>query len=208
MKATSYTKIMIVMSFILTTILAFSSCNHSNTYSFGVGKSDTHPFCNDVHLIKGDTITWSSTGNNQDEVLGTFFHYHEGDSVRTKFIWSDTWYYASIIRGHIVDYAYNDGFLLADQKPIDSILGKEITIYSKDGRYSYSRREYDTVNQYDAYWKMLDNSPVIHQYWIMVVKTADIYGPLSYEDYLDMKKQLGVPSTLMLKREKESLNNN
>jgi len=55
---------------------------------------------------------------------------------------------------------------------------------------------------------MLDNSPVIHQYWIMVVKTADIYGPLSYEDYLDMKKQLGVSSTLMLKREKESLNNN
>lgn len=187
--------------------LSLSSCNHSNTYDYGVGKSDTHPFCNDVHLIKGDTITWSP-GNNQDEVLGTFFHYHEGDSVRTKFLWSSTWRYSTIIKGHIIDNISNENYLLAEQKPIDSILGKEITIYSKDGRNSYSRREYDTVHQYDAYWKMLDNSPVIHQYWIMAVKTADVYGPFSYEDYLDMKKQLGVPSTLMLKREKESLNNN
>ena len=189
--------------FIITfSILAFISCNHTNGYDFGVGKSDTHPFCVDVHLVKGDSIMWSPTSNNQDEVLGTFFHYHNEDSVRTEFIWSDTWYYASIIRGHIVDYTCDGDFLLADQKPIDSILGKEITLYSKDGRYSYSRREYDTVNQYDAYWRMLDNSPVIHQYWIMVVKTADIYGPFSYEDYLEVKQQLGVPPTLLLKRER------
>lgn len=187
-------------------VLSLSSCNHSNTYSFGVGKSDTHPFCVDVHLVKGDTIAWTP-GNNQDEVLGKFFHYHEGNSVRTEFIWSYNWYYQSIIQGHIVDYANDEDFLLADQKPIDSILGKEITIYSKDGRYSYSRREYDTVHQYDAYWRMLDFSPVKHQYWIMKIKTADIYGPFSYLEYLDMRKQLGVPSTLKLMGEKEDNDN-
>lgn len=195
--------------FIITfSILAFISCNHTNGYVFGVGKSDTHPFCVDVHLVKGDSIMWSPTSNNQDEVLGTFFHYHEGDSVKTKFIWSDTWYYASIIRGHIVDYSYDDDFLLAQQKPIDSILGKEITYYHEDGSYWYSRREYDTVSRYDDYWRMLDHSPVPNQYWIMNIKTADIYGPFSYLDYLDMKKQLSVPPALKLMGEKQENNSN
>lgn len=49
---------------------------------------------------------------------------------------------------------------------------------------------------------MLEESP-IHQYWIIVKTTADVYGPFSYEDYLKMKKELGVPETLKLKREKQ-----
>ena len=192
---------------IVFSILTFISCNHTDSYVYGVGPSDTEPGCTDVYLCRGDTITWSP-GNNQDEVLGTFFHYHEGDSVRTEFLWSSTWRYSTIIKGHIIDNISNENYLLAEQKPVDSIWGRYITIYNDDGSFCYSRREYDTTNHYDKRRKQLEDTPTIHYYWIMAVKTADVYGPFSYEDYLDMKKQLGVPSTLMLKREKESLNNN
>lgn len=188
-------------------ILTFISCNHTNNYIYGVGPSDTELGCIDVYLCKGDTIMWSPTGNNQDEVLGTFFHYHEGDSVKTKFLWSSTWRYSTIIKGHIIDHISDENYLLADQKPVDSIWGKYIYIYNDDGSYSYSRREYDTTHHYDKRRKQLEDTPTIHYYWIMVVKTADVYGPFSYEDYLDMKKQLGVPPTLMLKHEKERLKN-
>lgn len=194
--------------FVLIVIALFLiGCNRfPNNFSIGVGRSDFEN-CNDVHLCNGDTISWAQTGDSccYFESEGKFFNYHQKDTVRKKFVISDSGIYGTIIRGHVVDYSRNGKYLLVDQKPIDSILGKEITIYSKDGRYSYSRREYDTVNQYDAYWRMLDNSPVIHQYWIIVIKTADVYGPYSYKDYLNMRQQLGVPPTLILKCDKNNI---
>ena len=185
------------------TMLSLVGCNHYDGYQYGVGPSDEEVGCKDVHLCKGDTIAWTRTSPCSSEQLGTFFHYHQGDSIKTIFLWADTWYYPTIIEGHIVDYSYNDDYLLADQKPLDSIWGKYINIYRSDGSFGYSRREYDTINHYDKRRKQLEDTPTTHQYWIMVVKTADVYGPFSYEDYLIMKQQLGVPPTLKLKWEKK-----
>ena len=49
---------------------------------------------------------------------------------------------------------------------------------------------------------MIEDSP-IHLYWILNTKTADVYGPYSFDDYIRIKKELGVPETLKLKCEKQ-----
>lgn len=181
-------------------IMTLFSCNTSSNYKYSVGLSDDYPPCNDVHLIKGDTIIWTPTSPCSREVLGKFFHYHNGDSVRTELLWNTNEWCAPIIEGHIVDYAKNDCYLLADQKPLDSILGGYV--HDSHGRYQ-GKREFDTTMNYNKLRKQLEDTPTTHQYWIMVVKTADVYGPFSYEDYLDMKQKLEVPQTLKLKREKK-----
>jgi hypothetical protein len=153
---------------------------------------------NEIMLTKGDTIGW----NFNQYMEGKYYHYHKGDTIVTHFVFSgDSWMHGTVISGHISDYIQDDSFLLADKKPLDSILGKYIRIVTKNNNV-YSRREYDTINKYGANVKMLEESP-IHQYWIIVKTTADVYGPFSYEDYLKMKKELGVPETLKLKREKQ-----
>ena len=182
-------------------------CNrYPEKFGVNVGRSDTGHY-NDVHLNDGDTISWVPTVNHccYVESEGKYFHYHEEDTVRTAFIACDSWSYGTIIGGHVVDFLRDEKYLLVDQKPIDSILGKEIIIYDNNGNYKQTIREFDNVHNYqwDAYEKWLEESPAIHQYWILVINTADVYGPFSYEDYLDMKQKLGVPPTLMLKCEKE-----
>lgn len=192
-----------IVALLIATILG--SCVNPKIHGIGVGRSNRE-LCDEVYLIKGDTVSWVQTAdpNCFVEKSGKFFHYHEGDSVRTEFIWcEDSWIAGTIIEGHIVDHARDDDFILANQQPIDSILGKYIT--DSHGVY---RREHDTVHQYYDRLLMLKTSHAIHQYWILKIKTADVYGPFSYLDYLDMKKQLGVPSTLRLMGEKEAADNN
>lgn len=154
---------------------------------------------NEIMLIKGDTIGW----NFNQYMEGKYYHYHKGDTIVTHFVFSgDSWIHGTVISGHISDYIQDDSFLLADKKPLDSILGKYIRYYNDDGQHYYTNREYDTTGNHKKKMKQLEDSP-IHQYLILCKKTADIYGPFSFEDYLKMKKELGVPETLKLKREKQ-----
>ena len=43
----------------------------------------------------------------------------------------------------------------------------------------------------------------VNYFWIVVKMSSDIFGPLSFEQYLEKKKELGVPERLRLKYEKE-----
>ena len=190
--------------FVFITVLVLMGCNtYQDKFSIGYGASD-HDTGKNIHLIYGDTIKLISDPYHPEvkyECVGKYFHYHNGDSIVTQFIQCQTFLYGTIIGEHVCDCARDDMFLLADQQPLDSILGKYTHFYHKDGRPNYSRREYDTIGNYKKKMEMIEGSP-IHQYWILNIKTADVWGPFSYEEYLDMKKQLGVPPTLMLKREK------
>lgn len=172
-----------------------------------VESDDTEGF-DIVKVYVGDTIcriTWEGktamidpNGNPRE---GRFFHFHDYDSVITQFICCDKTYYGTIVDGHINDHIADDTFVLVDQKPVDSIFGKFIKIYIDNNPDNYFiRRKYDTCQNYYDKMTMLDLSR-IHQYWIINKMTRDVYGPLSYDDYLNMKKQLGVPPDLMLKRE-------
>lgn len=171
------------------------------------GFDEVKVFCGDTicHIIwRGQTAIVDPAG---EPLEGRFFHYHENDSIITKYICCKKSTGGTIIKGHIDDYSYDNDFLIVNQKPIDSILG-EYLYYNNDGiPLLYPRRKYDTCKTYTETKIMLDLSR-IHQYWIINKISADVYGPLSYDDYLNIKKQLGVPPDLMLKREKYDIYNN
>ena len=117
--------------YLLVIVSFLSGCNrYHEKFGINVGRSDSGHY-NDVHLNAGDTISWAPTADHccYDESEGKYFHYHEEDTIRTVFIPCDSWSYGTIIGGHVVDHSRNDNYLLVDQKPIDSILGKEIIIY-------------------------------------------------------------------------------
>jgi len=44
----------------------------------------------------------------------------------------------------------------------------------------------------------------IHYYWIINKKTDDIYGPLNWNEYLQKRKELGVPKKLKLEKKYKS----
>lgn len=144
-----------------------------------------------IRLYKSDTTVIFPNTNREYE--GSYFSFHHDSVIETKFIRNIEYFY-TLIDIHISDHIINDTFLLADQKPIDSILGK----MEPDGYGGYQRpRE---PNIYSEKLKMLKESP-IHQFWIINHVSKDVYGPFSYEEYLLKKKELKVNPELKLKYE-------
>ena len=144
-----------------------------------------------IRLYKSDTTVIFPNTNRKYE--GSYFNFHHDSVIETKFIRNIEYFY-TLIDIHISDHIINDTFLLADQKPIDSILGK----MEPDGYGGYQRpRE---PNIYSEKLKMLKESP-IHQFWIINHVSKDVYGPFSYEEYLLKKKELKVNPELKLKYE-------
>lgn len=83
---------------------------------------------------------------------------------------------ADVIPALIVEYKYDSNFGIVIQKPIYEI--------PKWGKVRPS--EFD---------KLIEEFK-IYNYWIILKKKNEIYGPLSRENYLILRKELKVPSSL------------
>ena len=59
-------------------------------------------------------------------------------------------------------------------------------------------------NQSNSYYRIGLSSDDPPSYDVLLLKgdTVDVYGPFSFDDYLKMKAELGVPDILKLKYEK------
>lgn len=87
------------------------------------------------------------------------------------------------VYGAIIDYSFDSTFILAIEKPRDSVKG--------------------FVNNTNALKKNVAyNKSNFKQYWIINKKTRMKYGPLKFDDYLNKKKELNIPINLKLKTEK------
>ena len=160
----------------------------------------------EIRLFHGDTESWvpSMNPNYQHLLRGRFFHYHpHDDTVYTKFVMESGPDYGTIITGHIDESVKDSVFLLADRKPLDSIFGPLQTLPCPfDSSLFHYGRPGDPLTTLDEKWQIINNSRY-HDYWILNMETSDVYGPLSFEDYLKKKKDLGVPEKLKLKCEKQ-----
>ena len=79
----------------------------------------------------------------------------------------------------VLDYACNDDYIIVEQIPKFPL--EQIYYDSNEITYPFGSN-----NVY---------------YWIIDLETSDVYGPLTFEKYLEKKKDFGVPSTLRLKCE-------
>ena len=160
-----------------------------------------------ICLFHGDTKGWLKSGNPnvQHQCKGCYFHFHPNDdTVYTWFIAEPGAGYGTIISGHIAENVRDSVFILADRKPVDSIFGHYQNVpLPFDSTSFYWGRPKEPTN-YNDVWEMLLESP-IHDFWIINQNTSDVYGPMSFEQYLAKKKDLGVSEKLQLKYEKERL---
>jgi hypothetical protein len=85
------------------------------------------------------------------------------------------------IPGHILFYGHSQDFILALQKPTDSIRASEISA------------RFPVVEQ-----KIFDSNA--SRYWIIEVSNEQVYGPLTKDEYFLTRKMLGVPNNLMLNK--------
>lgn len=191
-----YLKQTIVLIVPFLQLVALLSCSRS-TDTF-VKQQSTDGF-DEIILLNGDTICVPPHLQKRDNAplrKGMFIHYHKmDDSIKDFFAVEDI----GIIEPHVHECVENDTFMLIDQKSEDSVFGKYTRIYYNDTCF-FSRREYDTVTNWTDRHLMMQNSNK-HSFWIIGIKTADVYGPFTFDDYLTKKNELGVPATLKLKYE-------
>ena len=95
----------------------------------------------------------------------------------------------------VCDYANNDKFILAIQKPLDS---KECKCYLKlhypDIDTSCCSKKW--IEYEDKCQDYIFNKSTKFNYWIIQINNDSIYGPLSKREFLIKRKKLGVPENL------------
>ena len=83
------------------------------------------------------------------------------------------------IPGHILFYGHNKNFIIACQKPADSIYNfKEGLVYDKRMDKIYNTK--------------------YNQFWVLELKDDSLYGPLDKNEYLAMRKKLDIPEGLKM----------
>ena len=137
------------------------------------------------------TIDNSSTANIlvvADDIDSISIKFHHKNTIDTL-IWYKNW---TVIKGYVEQVNYDEKFLLIKQKPLDSICECIHECWNKKTGKGLTWKICE--NAFEDYDKYL--------YWIIIVKTDDVYGPFEEEEYLQKCKILGVPSELIKKKKK------
>jgi hypothetical protein len=83
------------------------------------------------------------------------------------------------ISGHILFYGYSEEYIIAIEKPRDSI-------------YNFKENlRYDKMMK-----KVLESN--FNQFWILKVKNDSLFGPFQKTEYLKKRKEIGVPDNLKI----------
>ena len=146
-------------------------------------------------LIHGDTVC-VPIGQSLKRHKGKFFYFHRNNQIDTIFCIEEF----PLLCPHIHDYTKGKNFILFDQIPMDSVFGRFVSWHENLG---YVGRKNLPTSKKDS--EAMIRTSNIHVYWILNKQTSDVYGPMSFEQYLAKKKDLGVPENLLLKYEKERL---
>lgn len=143
-----------------------------------------------IILDKSDTVCTNPLGYTH-EGCRIIFHNPQGD-IDTFCIDKG----GTVIETYVDEVKYDDKFILVNQK----LLGK-ICECNPDCLKEKYGKESHTATSFEFCKDALKKSKV-HDYWIIVKATNDIYGPLSANQYAQKRKALSVPGDLKLDFEK------
>lgn len=180
-------------------VMLYHNIFNHDEHEFSLCTGDGEYGYRSIILCKGDTtIIIPHNAKRNREMEGKYFKFHDKNGkTDTKFISCDCGWW--VIPCYVAEQKSDSDFMIVDQKPIDSIFGLEEDVYDENGNFFYRIRPNES-NNINSRYRMLENSP-IHQFWIIVLCTADVYGPLSYDGYQQKRTELGVSSDLRLKCE-------
>lgn len=109
----------------------------------------------------------------------------------------------------VISYAYNKNFIIAAQEPLKEeyiiSLAYEFrttnSTYAKNSKEDIEKSEIiaDSIIQNNEYYKSIFSRKI--NFWIISHNTKKVFGPLSLDEYIIKRKELGVPEELKLKLE-------
>ena len=143
-----------------------------------------------IILDKSDTVCTNPLGYTH-EGCRIIFHNPQGN-IDTFCIDKG----GTVIETYVDEVKYDDKFILVNQK----LLGK-ICECNPDCLKEKYGKESHTATSFEFCKDALKKSK-IHDYWIIVKATNDVYGPLSTSQYTQKRKALSVPVNLKLDFEK------
>ncbi len=108
------------------------------------------------------------------------------------------------IGSNIEAYVYDDNYILVRQRPslkyyrssIVSSLIDSLPLKNPEEDFKKSEIIADSIIKKDSYYQKIFSRPI--NYWIISHQLDSMFGPLSKEEYLQKRKELGVPKELQL----------
>ncbi|RYD53229.1 MAG: hypothetical protein EOP52_03560 [Sphingobacteriales bacterium] len=138
-----------------------------------------------------------------EELGGGYYYIDEGE--KTKEI-RHQMEYNKHIHGKVISYKFNWDFIVVLQEPdfgehkimLASSLRNDLKKYpdnSESDRLA-TEKEADSILKNDPYYKSIFINK--YNYWIIVKNDTNVIGPLTKQEYLKKRLELGVPENLHL----------
>lgn len=146
----------------------------------------------------------SQCSDSQQELSGDYSYIDEG--VTDKFIISEV-SASKAIYGKVIDYNFNDQFIIAIQRADFHAYKSKIAFELRNDIRKYPDNSVedvrvtevlaDSILTHDPYYKRVFSRDT--NYWIIMVKSDSLVGPLSFDEYLIIRERLGVPESMNVK---------
>lgn len=100
-----------------------------------------------------------------------------------------------MIRETILEYAYDSTFIIVCQRPRDSIPN------IRTMNYSQSNKAFEN-SSFRQYWIINKEEKSIYSYDSISnsAKYSNVYGPFKKNEYIQKRKEFGIPNTLQLRK--------
>ena len=99
-----------------------------------------------------------------------------------------------VIQQHVLKYKFDSIFVIASQRPVNSIFGRDNMTYSEFNKMFKN-------SSFKQYW-IIDKTKRLENIGFDSIrnhaKYSNVYGPFQIEEYLQKHKELGVPKELRL----------
>ena len=120
--------------------------------------------------------------------IGAVLKYHSFDGkVDSVYSWGGS----SVIGSCIVKYGIDNIFFIVEQKSLNDVFGELKSV----GNGLKRDKKPSTIREMQKMIKNCDCS----KFWIVNKYTDDIYGPYTWDEYIQKRKELGVSKKLVLK---------
>lgn len=132
-----------------------------------------------IIIIVFFSIIFSSCKNNEIE-NGYVLDYDASDEIcLINKKESGNGYNSISITGHILFYGHSKDYIIAVQKPADSIYNSQ-----------------ENLNYNEQMSKIYKSD--FNQFWILKIKNDSLYGPYKKAEYLKKKREIGVPESFKI----------
>lgn len=144
---------------------------------------------------------FSQCSDSQQELSGDYVYIDEG--VSDKFIISEV-SASKAIYGEVIAYSFDDQFIVAIQQPDFNEYKSKLSFELRNDITKYPNNSVEDIRITEALSdSILTHDPFYQKvflrgtnYWIIVVKSDSLVGPLSLHEYLIMREKLSIPESV------------